>query len=327
MAQTIDEPLAGPLSAAAAPAAATSSILVLINPASGGVAKRGAAAIGGEIAAAFAAHGCAVEIVTVPGEALAEQLRARIAPPAAPPRAIVAVGGDGTVSTLAQELADGSIPLGILPLGTLNHFARDLGLPLDIPGAIAVIVAGSTRQVDLGAANGRIFVNNSSVGLYPEMVRDRERQRRQSRRARWLAMLLAIIRVLRRPPVRRLRILGAGWVKPRKTPFAFVGNNLYGLDLFTIGRRASLEDGMLCLFLADTIGARGLIRLILRAAFGRLEQSRDFERHCLAELTIDSRRRRLRVSFDGEIARLRPPIHYRSRPGALRVLAPPRWGR
>lgn len=300
-------------------------IVVLLNVDGGTVARIGHEKARRQIANAFSRqHGRSPELLAVRGLDLEQAARARIAASATGqiPAAIVAAGGDGTVGALAQLLAGSDIPLGILPLGTRNHFARDLGLPLDLAEAVAVIADGNITEVDLGEVNGRVFVNNSSIGLYPELVRDRNRQRRKSRRRKWLAMALALVHILRRPPVRRLRIEAEGWVRPQKTPFAFIGNNRYVTDLFVPRHRTSLAGGELCLFIATPQGFFGTVRLLLRAALGRLDHATDFDERCVRELVIRLRRRRVRVSLDGEVVHLHSPLHYHSRPLALRVLTP-----
>jgi diacylglycerol kinase family enzyme len=307
---------------------APGKIIVILNAQGGTVARMGHAAARFEIIEAFADHGIAAETVLVRGKTIVRTVRklaasydAQLAAATAPP-VIIAAGGDGTVNAVVQALASTGAPLGILPLGTLNHFARDLGLPFDIPGAVAVIAAGNTTAVDVAEVNNRIFVNNSSIGLYPDMVRDRERQRRQTRRAKWLAMALAFVRTLRRPPMRRLTIEAENWVRPLRTPLAFIGNNVYETKFPTLGRRATLTGGVLCLLIAKAERPFDIIRLLLRAAFGRLDQARDFEQHHLQALAIRSRHRRLLVALDGEVAILTTPLAYRIRPRDLRVFVP-----
>jgi diacylglycerol kinase family enzyme len=299
-------------------------VVVILNRESGATRRIGEGVIRALLAARFAEHGIDAEIVVAPGHALPGLARSRILEGASGSRlsAIIAAGGDGTIRSVAQELIGSTIPLGILPLGTLNHFARDLGVPFDLGRGVAAIAGGRTVAVDAAEVNGRIFVNNSSIGVYPEMLRDRDRQRRRTKRGKWLAMAIAFLRVLRRPRLRRLAIEVAGSRQPHRTPFAFVGNNNYGLDLFELGRRASLSRGALCLFIANTTGRLGLLKLLVRAAFGRLDQTRDFEQSSVPSLVIHSRRRAVTVSLDGELERLPPPLYYRSRPGGLRVIAP-----
>src|SRR5205085_3333428 len=120
--------------------------------------------------------------------------------------AVVVGGGDGTIRTVAGVLAGTAVPLGILPLGTLNHFAKDLGIPAELEAATAVISEGYTRRIDLGEVNDEIFINNSSLGIYPYLVADRERQTSGTSRPKWIAASLAFLRVLRRFPTRRLNV-------------------------------------------------------------------------------------------------------------------------
>lgn len=299
-------------------------VVVILNRESGTVRRIGESVLVTQLVARFAAHGIDAEIVAVAGRSLPGITRNRIAAGTngSPLTAVVAAGGDGTIRAVAQELVDSGIPFGILPLGTLNHFARDIGVPLDLDLAVAAIAGGHTVPVDAAEVNGRIFVNNSSIGLYPEMLRDRDRQQRRTKRGKWLAMAIAFVRVLRHPRPRRLSIEVAGSLQWRRTPFAFIGNNNYGLDLLDLGRRASLSNGALCLFIANATDGFGLLKLIVRAAFGRLDQTRDFERTSVSSLIIHSRRHALTVSLDGEVERFAPPLRYRSRPGSLQVLAP-----
>lgn len=238
---------------------------------------------------------------------------------------VVAGGGDGTISAGAMALAGGTKPLGILPLGTLNHFAKDVGLPLDLAEAIRVIATGHPRAVDVAQANDRVFINNSSIGLYPRAVAGREALRARSGSPKWLAMGRAAFRTLLHPPVLRvtLRMLDGG--VSLMTPLVFIGNNKYETSLLNLGRRVTLDEGQLWVYLARHTGRRSrraIVRLALRAFAGRLDQSRDFAGFGLTELLVEDRRRTLEVAFDGEVCQMTPPIQYRIRPGALRVIVP-----
>src|SRR5262249_4136304 len=153
----------------------------------------------------FAGLGLAAELVLLKGAELPEAVRAQHEGLSLRrPAAIVAAGGDGTVRTLAQELAGSPVPPAVPPLRPLQHFARDLGMPLDLAGAVAIVARGQAIEVDVGEVAGHVFVNNASIGLYPELVRDRERQRRLKGRRKLTAMAIAVLHALRRPPIRRL---------------------------------------------------------------------------------------------------------------------------
>lgn len=240
---------------------------------------------------------------------------------------IVVGGGDGTINTFATALVGngGGKTLGVLPLGTLNHFAQDLNIPLELDAAVRVIAAGHTTQIDVGEVNGRFFVNNSSLGLYPQIVRERVKQQRLGH-GKWPAFVWAAIAVLRRYPFLDLRLEGAGTKMRCRAPFVFVGNNEYQMEGFQIGRRKRMNGGVLSVYVTRRVGRWGLIRLALRALFGHLRNEKDFEALTTKQLKIDSRHRRLRISFDGEIDVLETPLHYRVRPAALRVIVPEESG-
>ncbi len=236
---------------------------------------------------------------------------------------VVAGGGDGTINAVAAQLADTGVSLGVLPLGTLNHFAKDAGIPLELDAAIAAIANGVRRRVDVGEVNDRIFLNNSSLGLYPDIVRDREKQQSRLGRGKWLAALWATIGALRRFPFLSVRLtMDDGSDHARSTPFVFIGNNAYTMEGFNVGARPALDRGELSLFVAQRPGRLGLIRLGWCALWGRLAQERDFDVLSAKNLEIDTRHKRIRVATDGEVTVMLTPLRYRIRPGALWVIVP-----
>jgi YegS/Rv2252/BmrU family lipid kinase len=234
---------------------------------------------------------------------------------------IVAGGGDGTVSSVAAIVLDSDKALGILPFGTMNHFAKDLQIPLDLEEAVATIVAGYETKVDVGDVNSHIFINNSSLGLYPSILREREKQQRLGW-GKWPAYIWAAIAVLRRYPFLNIRLSVDEQELKSRTPFVFIGNNEYEMETFHIGSRACLDKGELSLYMTNRTGRWGLIRLALRALLGGLRQEKDFIALCTKEIWIDTKREHLRAALDGEVTVLEPPLHYRVRARALRVLTP-----
>lgn len=235
---------------------------------------------------------------------------------------IVAGGGDGTISAVAWEIVKTGKTLGILPLGTLNNFSKDLEIPQDLAQAVAVIADGQIKRIDAGEVNGRIFINNSSIGLYPQIVRHRERQRQRLGYGKWRAAFWAALKIIRRSPFLRVKLKIDDGVRLVKTPFVFVGNNEYEMDFFHVGRRNRLNDGKLSVYFLHKSGRRGLFTLVLRTIFGRLKQARDFEAINVEEITIETRRKQMLVAFDGEVGLLETPLHYCIHPKALRVLVP-----
>lgn len=235
---------------------------------------------------------------------------------------VVAGGGDGTINTVASCLVGSSVALGVLPLGTFNHFAKDARIPLDFEAALENIARGRRHAIDVGEVNEHIFINNSSIGLYPHIVRRREGLRAKLGIDKFRAMVYAIATIFKRFPVFQVRVDIDNYETKRKTPFVFVGNNEYAMDFFHLGTRSRLDQGQLCLYTTNCTGRTCLLRLAVRLLFNTLEQDKDFDSRLVEELLLDTRRRRLRVSLDGEVVRMRPPLRYRIRRAALEVLVP-----
>ncbi|MEP6743642.1 MAG: diacylglycerol kinase family protein [bacterium] len=234
---------------------------------------------------------------------------------------IVAGGGDGTINSVTSQLLTTKKTLGVLPLGTLNHFAKDLHIPLELEAAVETIIKGHVANVDLGEVNGHIFVNNSSLGLYPSIVREREKQQRLGW-GKWPAYVWAGVAVLRRYPFLDIRLDVDGKALSSRTPFVFIGNNEYEMESLNVGGRACLDAGELSLYVTNRTDRLGLVRLALRALFGGLRQEKDFLAMCTKEIWIETKHKRVRVALDGEVRVMEPPLHYRVLPGKLRVLAP-----
>jgi diacylglycerol kinase family enzyme len=234
---------------------------------------------------------------------------------------VVAAGGDGTVNAVAAQIVGSRAALAVIPLGTLNHFARDVGIPLDLDRAVRAIVAGHRQRIDVGAVNGRIFVNNSSIGLYPSVVIRREKRRRQGS-GRWAALFWASLTVLRRHPMLDVRLQMNGSARSYRTPLVFVGNNEYAIEGPGLGRRSGLRDGTLAIYVSRRHGRHGLLALALRSLFRSLREALDLEALTATHVTIETRRRHLAVATDGEVNVMATPLQYENRPGALEVVVP-----
>jgi diacylglycerol kinase family enzyme len=275
-----------------------------------------------EVYQAFADFGqgseieCIVEVCARP-KFLTQIVRAAIASGA---DVIAAGGGDGTISTVANQLVGMNVALGVLPFGTLNHFAKDLGIPLGAREAVEVVCRGAIKRVDVGEVNGRYFINNSSLGVYPEAVRVRERWRPLV--GKWPALAIGALTVLRRFPVLKLALDMDGKRVRRRVPLLFVGNNVYSAEWPDLGGRDRLDDGCLSVWLLREANRLALLRSAFSLLLGRLHFAPEIEVSRVENLTVNSRRRRLRVAVDGEVIRLRAPLRYRIRPQSLRVCVP-----
>jgi diacylglycerol kinase family enzyme len=273
------------------------------------------------VRAALGAAGISATVWTGHGTDVEHLARRAVADPACD--VVIAAGGDGTVSAVAGVVAGTEKLFAVIPMGTLNHFAKDLGMPAGMEDAAAALVGARVRRVDVGEVNGITFVNNSSVGIYPRIVLERERLRGRFGHGKWLAAAWGLAAVLLRLRPLSLRIRWDGGVAVRRTTFAFIGNNRYDTALLETQRRRALDGGVLGVFVGTERTRLALFRLAVRAALRRID-SRDLEALEVREITLESHRGSLWVAVDGEVRRLRPPLRYRIRPGALRVLTPPR---
>jgi diacylglycerol kinase family enzyme len=234
---------------------------------------------------------------------------------------VVAIGGgDGSVNAAAAEVVGHSAVLGVLPLGTLNHFAGDLGIPLQSAEAAEILVREQKAKVDFATVNGRLFLNNSGIGLYPSLVRRREIE--EPHIGKWPAAAVAAIRLWVRPfKCMELQIDCGGKTERVKTPFVFVGNNDYRIDAQGLNNRKRLDEGCLVVY-AHKGGNRlkliwnGLLTMLgLHSHLDWLVMRGD-------QATISGPPASLDVSIDGEIQSLSLPLEYQIHHRGLTVLAP-----
>ena len=272
------------------------------------------------VAALFVKHGAQTEIVEVsknhPPQAIAEDAIRRKCD------VIVAAGGDGTINGVATAVVgNAAVKFGVIPRGTLNHFAQALGVPTDIEQAVETILAGYVRVVDVGQVNDRIFVNNASVGLYASIVRMRENLQHAGF-SKWPAAILASLRIFAR--FRRLALelvpaTGAGI--QQNTSMLFIGNNAYDLQFPALGARPTLDSGQLWVMMPKSATRVGLIASFLNMIAGR-ESAADALAMEATKLTVNCKQRFLKVAVDGEVVQLSSPLKFIIRPKALRVIVP-----
>jgi YegS/Rv2252/BmrU family lipid kinase len=294
----------------------TASIALIVNAGSGaGRGRPDAAALHG----LFQRHGLQANLHELSQGGDLDGLLDRVLGEA--PGVLVAAGGDGTVNAVAARAIDHGLALGVLPLGTRNHFARDLGIPEELDAAVRVIAAGRSRCVDVGTVNGKVFLNNASIGLYATIVVDRERQQRRLGRGKWMALCRATLAALRDPDAFEVVISVDGRELRRRTPFLFVGNNDYIVQGPDAGQRARLDDGRLSLYVLHPRNAFGLLWLALRTLLRGMSGARDLDAFDAGALAVEARAPRLDVARDGEVEAMATPVRFAVRPGALRVFA------
>jgi YegS/Rv2252/BmrU family lipid kinase len=293
-----------------------SHVTVIVNA---GARKADDTAVNQQLAEIFSSKGLEADIQLARSAGEIVELARRAAK--AESSVVVAAGGDGTVNAVASELVGSGKILGVLPMGTLNHFAKDLGVPVDLQSAVDVIAQQTLAQIDVGEVNGRYFLNNSGLGLYPRIVHEREQQQAQGR-SKWLAFFSALLIIIHRYPLLMVRLSTGARELRRRTPMVFVGNNEYELQGLNMGSRRSLNRGTLFLYVTREMSRWRLFKIGLAALFGRLSKTTDFDAMSVREVSVQARRRRLRVALDGEVVVMRLPLRYRIHPAALRVIVP-----
>jgi diacylglycerol kinase family enzyme len=235
---------------------------------------------------------------------------------------IVAGGGDGTINAVASALVGVSkVKFGVLPLGTLNHFAKDMKIPRDIAKAIETIVAGHVESIDVGEVNGHVFVNNSSIGIYPSIVKLRESLQKTGL-SKWPAAARASLKVLIRFRLLRLNIGAAGLeTVEHKTALLFVGNNSYDMSFPTLGTRSTLQGGVMGVMMPRASTRLGLLYNFFSLVFRAAPKS-DVLTFETTSLLVKTKRSFVKVAVDGEVIMLKSPLNYLIRPKSLQVIVP-----
>lgn len=235
---------------------------------------------------------------------------------------VIAAGGDGTQSAVAGALVDSDVVMGVLPGGTFNYFARDLGVGETVEEALDTILDARVEAVDLGDVNGLIFLNNVSLGAYPQILKTREgiyKRWGRSRLAAYWSVMVALRR-LRRPMQLVARVDGQ---ESRYTSaLVFVARSAYQLDSFGLEGAEEIRRGEFAVLIAKAKRPLPLMRSALRMAMGKSAKDDDFDLILTDALTIETPKRRQLVAHDGEKATLESPFKLKVRHDGLRVLLP-----
>ena len=290
---------------------------VIINAVSG---ARAAEQLRLLVAEEFRSHGVEASISLAKGGGQLAALARRAREGASP--VVVAAGGDGTVNAVASALLGTEKRLGVLPVGTFNFFAKNLGIPLDVAEAVRTVARRHAAEVDVGEVNGRIFLNNFSIGLYPSIIRQREQEYRRWGRRQLVAYASVVRLLLQRNPFMAVRLTTEEGEQAVRTPLIFVGGNRYQIEEFDLPGGGCVNRGELAVYIARPTGRLGLLRLALQALLRRLRGERRLQVLCAGEAKVETRRRRIPVALDGEVVVLQTPLHFGTRPGALKVIVP-----
>ena len=238
---------------------------------------------------------------------------------------VVAAGGDGTINAVANAVLGSGCPFGVLPQGTFNYFGRDNAISQDSSKAAQVLLGGQISPVQAGRVNGRLFLVNASVGLYPQILEDRETWKRQLGRSRIVAFVSGMATLLKARRQLRLQIESGGQSMSLRTPTMFVGNNRLQLTQAGIdaGHAEAVGQGQLTAVAVRPIGTLALFGLLLRGLLGRLGEAEHIQSFAFRRLTVVPRgMKRIKVATDGEIVWMQTPLVFEVAPEPLLLLVP-----
>jgi diacylglycerol kinase family enzyme len=304
------------------------ALLFLINAAAGAVDVDTRRAV---IESALAAHGRRGELLVCKPADLPRVATEAAAEAVARAAAVVAVGGDGSLNTVAQAAHAAGCAMGVIPYGTFNYFARTHGIPTDPAAAAQLLLEAQPMPVQAAAVNDRIFLVNASLGIYPELLQDREAFKARFGRSRWVAFVAACATLLRAQRRLRLHIELGSTVRDVQTLTLFVGNNRLQLQQFGAEPEDTLAGtpghGSMAALMLRPIGTLSMIGLLLHGAMGRLGEAAGVEafefHHMVVKPRLGPGRREVAVAFDGEVASMRAPIDIRVLDKPLYLLRAP----
>jgi YegS/Rv2252/BmrU family lipid kinase len=236
-------------------------------------------------------------------------------------RLFVAAGGDGTINTVIQPLIHTDAIFGVIPAGTYNHFAKDLGIPLSWREALEVVINGVTKPVDTARINERFFVNNISMGLYPELVARREEKGRDY--PRWKARLYAAFGTLQKYPHVAVTLDSEHHQEVIRTHVLMISNNSYDLSRLGIeAPRLALEEGRLSVYWLPHMPRLALTRFVAHYLAGRVREAPGFRSFRTSRIKVDSSKRQLHIGVDGEVVTMPTPLLITIAPQSLSVKVP-----
>ena len=238
---------------------------------------------------------------------------------------VVAAGGDGTINAVAAAVLRSNCPFGVLPQGTFNYFGRANAIPQDSRAAATALLGASVSPVSVGEVNGRVFLVNASLGLYPQLLEDREAWKKQFGRSRLVAFASGLATIFKARGQLQLDVELAGTTKSVRTPTLFVGNN--PLQLTQVGidqaQTDSVNAGALAGITVRPIGTLALLGLLARGVIGRLGDAENIDSFSFRRLRVAVRgKRRIKVATDGEVVWMTLPLVFQVADTPLLLMVP-----
>lgn len=310
------------------PEVATKRLISLIINTSSGYRTSESEPIHDILVRYFTAHGCDVELHMTEQFYTLPQLTLKIAAHHQNHKSgiIVVAGGDGTLNAVAQALLHSKTPIGIIPLGTFNYFARALGIPLDPLEAADVVLNGNLRAIHVGCVNQCIYLNNAAIGLYPRLIEQREHDNNRFGRFRFVAKISGFASLMREQQKLKLKLIIDGQMKPIESPLVFFGNNQFQLQEYNMKLAECAAHGKLAVVAITEISKIQTLKLVARLQLGTFEQAPEVKVFCAETIRIESKARQMKVAVDGEIIYMQTPLHFSVAQSALTVIVPKNAG-
>jgi diacylglycerol kinase family enzyme len=292
--------------------------VIILNARAGTIRDLQPSQVEADVREAFSGHTESVDVELVEGDRFIKAIDAAASSEA---KTIIVGGGDGSVGYAARKLLGSERTLGVLPLGTMNLFARSLGIPADLPVALDILASAEPKRVDLGAVNDRIFHTLSGLGYFAEVARARAQVREDTNLpfGRYIAAARASLRAFTRPGILELTIDAEGDRREIETYALFIGNNRLSDTGFD---RPRLDEGVLEVHYAEGADFGNRMQAAIDLFAGRWRENPAIQSFTARTVTVRSRRPRLWVSVDGELCRLETPLRFEVKPDALSVLLP-----
>jgi len=302
------------------PAAHTRTLYVIMNGGSG--ADTGD--ISGEIETTLRTAGHTVTIHKIePGTSFKDSCSELIAQAKMKDGTLVAAGGDGTVNAVAALCYEHDLPLGVIPLGTFNYFARAIGIPTNREEALDALGSDHTRTVSAGFVHEHLFLNNVSFGLYPKLIRKREQATARFGRKRIVAALSALHSLFHEQQLFAVKVNAAEENAVRRTSMVFVGNNTLQLENLGLEVSECTQQDQLAVVILKPLDRWHTCRLIWRSIIRNMKFDEKLIQFCTSEFEVDTHRASMELAIDGELIRCNTPLAFRVDPKAITVIAPP----
>lgn len=264
-----------------------------------------------------------IDIVTIEkGDDFLKKAKAAILAAKTDGSIVVAAGGDGSINAVAGLCLEHDVPMGVLPMGTFNFFARDLKIPVDLSEALDVLLTGKLAHVPVGMLNGQIFLVHAGIGLYSEIMRNREKDKRKFGRFRIVAFISSFLSLMKTKKIHTVAIETETEEINRQTLNIFVGNNVLQLEKLGLVANNEVKPDELAVILLKPMSGMQRLRFTFLALIRTMKWDRRIETFTAKNFVVETKQKNLQAAIDGELVSVSSPLHFKSIASGLRVMIP-----